>query len=197
MEIFTVEIQAGSEDHNLWQALAPAETVRGESAADVAREVARNQDVATGPGPWRVVVWDGDLTGGGHSAPRATEAAYVLDYPDVAREITWTAIGAAGIPLLSTHHHYGRSSGITSDGQYEALSTDGQRRAVFGPQLDPQGVCQAGEHPGWAMAPYGRATDVGPDEDPWDAAEAHEWFWYEPDALDEMLAAVKRHLEQG
>jgi len=61
MSEYTVEIQAGDERGDVWQALHPAETVtalEGESAEQIAAFAATNQTVADG-GNWRVCVWEG------------------------------------------------------------------------------------------------------------------------------------------
>lgn len=59
MPTFTVEIQASNDDFTIWQALHPAENVDSDGTpADVAADVARNQNVAEGHN-WRVRVWDG------------------------------------------------------------------------------------------------------------------------------------------
>nr|MDT0658013.1 type II toxin-antitoxin system Phd/YefM family antitoxin [Micromonospora sp. DSM 115978] len=69
---YTIEIQE-SADGQAWQALAPAETVTdGESAEQVAQDVAVNQNVADG-GLWRVCIWRGA------DADTGTEPAYTLD----------------------------------------------------------------------------------------------------------------------
>jgi hypothetical protein len=57
MDEFTVLVEAGDDDGGEWQALAPPQTTVGDSAAEVARWTAVNQDVAEGH--WRVRVWDG------------------------------------------------------------------------------------------------------------------------------------------
>lgn len=56
---FTVEIQAGSRDGQIWQAVAPAENVTGDNAEEVAKWVERNQTVAE-EGHWRVQAWVGE-----------------------------------------------------------------------------------------------------------------------------------------
>jgi hypothetical protein len=57
MNEYTVLVEAGDADGTAWQALAPPDTTVGDSAAEVARWTATNQDVAEGH--WRVRVWDG------------------------------------------------------------------------------------------------------------------------------------------
>ena len=57
MNEYTVMIEAGDADGAEWQALAPPETALGDSAVEVARWTATNQDVAEGN--WRVRVWEG------------------------------------------------------------------------------------------------------------------------------------------
>lgn len=57
MSEYTVLVEAGNADGAEWQALAPPTTTAGDSAAEVARWTATNQDVAEGH--WRVRVWDG------------------------------------------------------------------------------------------------------------------------------------------
>lgn len=65
-DVFTVEIQAANDDGTIWQAVAPAETIRRadprfvlfDNAADLAWAVAEHQDVADGA-RWRVRVWEG------------------------------------------------------------------------------------------------------------------------------------------
>ncbi len=54
---FTVLVEAGDANGAEWQALAPPETTTGDSAAEVARWTATNQDLIEGH--WRVRVWDG------------------------------------------------------------------------------------------------------------------------------------------
>jgi hypothetical protein len=58
MSEYTVLVEAGDAEGTEWQALAPPETVAGDSAAEVARFTATNQDVVEGH--WRVRVWSGD-----------------------------------------------------------------------------------------------------------------------------------------
>lgn len=68
IHMFTVEIQAGSDETGIWQALAPAETAEGDTAQEVAEWTAQNQNVAEGY-DWRIVVWDGqDADTGGEPA---------------------------------------------------------------------------------------------------------------------------------
>lgn len=57
MDEYTVLIEAGDADGAKWQAVSPPQTTTGDSAAEVARWTAVNQDVAEGH--WRVRVWDG------------------------------------------------------------------------------------------------------------------------------------------
>ena len=57
MSEYTVLVESGDADGADWRALAPARTTDGDSAAEVARWTATNQDVAEGH--WRVRVWDG------------------------------------------------------------------------------------------------------------------------------------------
>jgi hypothetical protein len=57
MSEYTVLVEAGNADGTDWQALAPPQTTAGDSAVEVARWTATNQDVAEGS--WRVRVWDG------------------------------------------------------------------------------------------------------------------------------------------
>ena len=57
MNEFTVLVEVGSADGDEWQELAPPEITLGDSATEVARWTATNQDVAQGN--WRVRVWDG------------------------------------------------------------------------------------------------------------------------------------------
>jgi hypothetical protein len=57
MSEYTVLVEAGNADGTDWQALAPPEITAGDSAAEVARWTATNQDVVEGN--WRVRVWDG------------------------------------------------------------------------------------------------------------------------------------------
>ncbi len=57
MSEYTVLVEAGDADGAEWQALAPPQVAVGDSAAEVARWTATNQDVAEGY--WRVRVWDG------------------------------------------------------------------------------------------------------------------------------------------
>jgi hypothetical protein len=54
---YTVLIEAGAADWTDWQPLAPPQTTAGDSAVEVARWTATNQDVEEGN--WRVRVWDG------------------------------------------------------------------------------------------------------------------------------------------
>jgi len=54
---YTVLVEAGTADGADWQALAPPATTTGDSAAEVARWTAANQDVIEGN--WRVRVWEG------------------------------------------------------------------------------------------------------------------------------------------
>lgn len=59
MPTYTVQIEASALNREIWQALAPAETVEDEGTPDeVAEAVARNQNIAEG-GTWRVRVWTG------------------------------------------------------------------------------------------------------------------------------------------
>jgi hypothetical protein len=67
---YTVRIDAGSGDGTHWRALAPPKITTGDSAAEVARWTATNQDVAEGS--WRVRVWDG-----AHADTREEPAAEV------------------------------------------------------------------------------------------------------------------------
>jgi hypothetical protein len=57
MDEYTVLVEAGDAEGDEWQALAPPKTTTGDSAAEVARWTATNQDVAEGY--WRVRVWNG------------------------------------------------------------------------------------------------------------------------------------------
>jgi hypothetical protein len=59
MSEYTVLVEAGDDnaDGVEWQALAPPQTTVGDSAVEVARWTATNQDVAEGH--WRVRVWHG------------------------------------------------------------------------------------------------------------------------------------------
>jgi hypothetical protein len=57
MNDYTVLVEAGDADGAEWQAVAPPVITAGDSAAEVARWTATNQDVAEGH--WRVRVWDG------------------------------------------------------------------------------------------------------------------------------------------
>lgn len=62
LSTYTVVIQASDADGDIWQALHPAETITtADSAEQVARDVAQNQNLAEGTG-WRVRVWLGDDT---------------------------------------------------------------------------------------------------------------------------------------
>jgi hypothetical protein len=54
---YTVLVEAEGVDGTDWQPLAPPETTSGDSAAEVARWAATNQDVVEGN--WRVRVWEG------------------------------------------------------------------------------------------------------------------------------------------
>jgi hypothetical protein len=58
---YTVLVEAGrgrgAADGDEWQALAPPQTTAGDSAVEVARWTAVNQDAAEGH--WRVRVWEG------------------------------------------------------------------------------------------------------------------------------------------
>ncbi len=54
---YTVLVEAGNADGADWQALVPPKTTAGDSAAEVARWTATNQDLIEGY--WRVRVWDG------------------------------------------------------------------------------------------------------------------------------------------
>jgi hypothetical protein len=76
MSDYTVEIQASDADRDIWQALHPAENGTGDSAEEIARWTAGNQNVADGPN-WRVCVWNG------HDADTGTEPAHVLYAEDV------------------------------------------------------------------------------------------------------------------
>jgi hypothetical protein len=53
---FTVLVEAGTNEGE-WLALAPPQSTAGDSAAEVARWTATEQDVTEGS--WRVRVWDG------------------------------------------------------------------------------------------------------------------------------------------
>ena len=68
MGTYTVQVEAYGDD--IWQALAPAETMDADSAMDAAHWTATNQDLADGDN-WRVCVWFG--------ADTSTEAAH-LEY---------------------------------------------------------------------------------------------------------------------
>jgi hypothetical protein len=57
MSEYTVLVEAADVDGAEWQPLAPPETAVGDTAAEVARWTATNQDVAEGN--WRVRVWAG------------------------------------------------------------------------------------------------------------------------------------------
>jgi hypothetical protein len=54
---YTVLVEARNADSADWQALAPPVTTAGDSAAEVARWTATNQDLIEGF--WRIRVWDG------------------------------------------------------------------------------------------------------------------------------------------
>ena len=54
---YTVLIEAGDSEGEQWHPVAPPQATIGDSAAEVARWTAVNQDVAEGH--WRVRVWDG------------------------------------------------------------------------------------------------------------------------------------------
>jgi hypothetical protein len=58
MSEYTVEIVASNANGLTWQAMAPAETVTAESAAEAARITAQNQNIAEGDN-WMVRAWDG------------------------------------------------------------------------------------------------------------------------------------------
>jgi hypothetical protein len=78
MPTYTVKIEA-SGDREIWQALAPAETVEDDgTAAEVAAFVAGNQTVAKS-GVWRVRVWIGDDTGVEPAAEYERSEAEVAD----------------------------------------------------------------------------------------------------------------------
>jgi len=63
MNTYTVEIQASNADRTTWQTLAPAETITtDDTAAEVAADVAANQNIAEGNN-WRVRVWNEAITG--------------------------------------------------------------------------------------------------------------------------------------
>ena len=57
MSEYTVLVEADDIDGIEWQAVAPPQTAVGDSAVEVARWTATNQDVTEGH--WRVRVWDG------------------------------------------------------------------------------------------------------------------------------------------
>ena len=57
MSEYTVVVEAGDADGADWRPLAPPTTTPGDSAVEVARWTATNQDVVEGH--WRVRVWDG------------------------------------------------------------------------------------------------------------------------------------------
>ncbi len=57
MNEYTVMVEAGDADGREWLTLAPPSTTVGDTAVEVARWTATNQDVAEGN--WRVRVWDG------------------------------------------------------------------------------------------------------------------------------------------
>ena len=57
MSEYTVLVEAGDEAGAQWQPLAPPKSAVGDSAVEVARWTATNQDVVEGR--WRVRVWDG------------------------------------------------------------------------------------------------------------------------------------------
>jgi len=69
MSEYTVLVEAGNADGADWQPLAPPTTTAGDSAVEVARWTATNQDVVEGH--WRVRVWDG--AGADTSADPAAE----------------------------------------------------------------------------------------------------------------------------
>ena len=72
---YTVEIQASNADRDIWQALAPAETVTEVgTAGEIAQMVALNQNVADGDN-WRVCVWDGA------DADTGVEPAHIWEPP--------------------------------------------------------------------------------------------------------------------
>jgi hypothetical protein len=54
---YTVLVETGDADGADWQALAPPETTTGDSAVEVARWTAENQELVEGY--WRVRVWEG------------------------------------------------------------------------------------------------------------------------------------------
>lgn len=85
MTAFTVQIEASNADGTIWQALAPAETVDSDdTAAELAAEVAANQNIAEGSN-WRVRVWDGEDADTGTDPAAEHLAGTSID--DLAREI--------------------------------------------------------------------------------------------------------------
>ena len=54
---YTVLVEAGDAVGEHWQALAPPKTAVGDSAVEVARWTATNQEIVEGH--WRIRVWDG------------------------------------------------------------------------------------------------------------------------------------------
>jgi hypothetical protein len=84
---FTVEIQASNTDGTIWQALAPAENVDGDtwghtSAAHIGQMVADHRTLGEREG-WRVCVWNGA------DADAGTEPAYIWDVDQPRRFTAW------------------------------------------------------------------------------------------------------------
>jgi hypothetical protein len=100
------------------------------------------------------------------------------------RKITWAMLESAGVDCSLIQRSV---SAMTDRWEGGYTITFGDERLAVGPAEDPEGVCEPGEHPGWAWSYLER------DGDRWVYQGFDEWA--DPNDLEAVYTAIHKFLD--